>query len=72
MEKELAKAFEETTTRNVKAILDHSNESRRLVREMQEKHALLERILAEQDKTLEMFKKQLANLQAKMYLEGTQ
>jgi len=70
-ERELKQAFEEVTTRNVKAILQHSNETRILVRELEKKVVLLEGNIREQNKEIEALKKQLANVQTKVFSGGT-
>ena len=70
-ELEMRKVFEETTTRNVNAMLDHGNETRRLVRELQEKVARQDETIREQNKVIQAFKLQLANLQMEVYKGGT-
>lgn len=70
-ELELRQVFEETTTRNVKAMLEHGNETRRLNRELYTKVETLEKIIAEQNKSIESLKLQLANVQTKLYSGGT-
>ena len=71
-EKELKKAFEETSTRNIKAILEHSNETRKLTRNLEEKVTKLEEIIIIQNNTIEELRKLLVNVQVKMYSGGTQ
>jgi uncharacterized coiled-coil protein SlyX len=70
-ELELRQIFEETTTRNVKAMLAHGNETRRLNSELYLKVETLEKIIAEQNKSIESLKLQLANVQTKLYSGGT-
>ena len=70
-ELEMRKVFEETTVRNVNAILDHGNETRRMMRELQEKVERQDATIREQHKTIEAFKLQLANLQMEVYKGGT-
>lgn len=70
-EKELRLVFEETTTRNVQAMLDHGNETRKLVRELQEKVNKQDETIREQNKVIQAFKLQLANLQMEVYKGGT-
>jgi len=70
-ELELKKAFEETTTRNVKMILDHSNETRRLVLILEQKILTIEQSIQIQNEKLEFIKKLLADLQGIIYKGGT-
>lgn len=70
-EKEMRKAFENVTTRNVKAAVAHSNETRKIVRELEDMVHRLEGTLREQDKKIEMYKQQITSLQAKIYREGS-
>lgn len=70
-DKELRKAFEETTNRNVKMILDFSKETRRLVRELSEKVDDIQK--KDQGKGLEIdgLRKQLTAIQVRLYTGGT-
>lgn len=70
-ETELRKAFEEVTTRNVRAVLDHANTSRDLVRHLENKVVLLEGLLRQYDDKLEALQKQITSLQMKVYAGGT-
>ena len=70
-EKELRLVFEETTTRNVQAMLDHGNETRKLMRELQEKVRKQDDTIIELNKQIQAFKLQLANLQMEVYKGGT-
>lgn len=70
-ELEVKKAFEEVTTRNVRAAIDYSNETRRIVRELEKKIKLFERTLIEKDKIIADVKKQLSHLQQQFYNRGT-
>jgi len=70
-ELELRKVFEETTTRNVNTMLDHGNETRKIVRELQEKVNQQDATIREQNKTIEALKLQLSNVQMKLYSGGT-
>jgi 6-phosphogluconate dehydrogenase (decarboxylating) len=70
-ELELRKVFEETTTRNVNTMLDHGNETRKIVRELQEKVNQQDATIREQNKTIEALKLQLSNVQIKLYSGGT-
>ena len=71
VERELRKAFEDVTTNNVRASIDFSNETRKIVRLVAERLAKIEIKLARQDETIEALKLQLANVQTKVYSGGT-
>ena len=70
-EKELKKAFEEVTTRNVLAILEYSKETRKLVRDLEEKVLNLEQAVQERDKEVSRLKGQISILQQKLYQGGS-
>lgn len=70
-EKEIRQAFEETTTRNVNTILEHSNETRKISRETAEKVINLENTIRSQNEVIKELRMQLAAIQAKLYLNGT-
>jgi len=70
-ELELRKVFEETTTKNVRSMLDHGNETRKIVRELQEKVNQQDATIREQNKNIEALKLQLSNLQRIIYSGGT-
>jgi hypothetical protein len=70
-EKELKKAFEEVTTRNVISILDYSRETRGLTRELQERVLYLEGLIREYEKRLVVLQSQITNLQQKLYKGGS-
>ena len=70
-ELELRKAFEEVTTKNVKAILEYSKTTRAGMRELEEKIVKLEKQVIAQNEIIESIKVQLANVQTKVYREGT-
>jgi hypothetical protein len=71
MEKELLQAFEETSNKNIQMILDHSNESRELVRDMETKVLQLEEQVRIQNKSIEDLRLLLVNVQMKVYSGGT-
>jgi len=71
-EKELKKAFEEVTTRNVMTVIAYSKETRRELREMREKIFSLEAELRAQKAQIEQFKIQLAGVQTKLFSGGTE
>ena len=70
-DKELRKAFEETTTRNVQANIDFSQDTRTVVRELEEKVNNLDNLVRQYDTKFEEMTKQLAYLQAKVYSGGS-
>jgi len=70
-DKELRKAFEETATRNIKANVEHSNDTRALVRQLEEKVALLEGYIKQYDEKLEQLQKQITHIQTKVFSGGT-
>lgn len=70
-DKEYRKIFEETTTRNVRASIKFSNDTRALIHTLEERTSKLEhqnRLLTEQ---LEQFRVMLAGVQAKLFSGGT-
>lgn len=71
-DKELRQAFEETTTNNVKAGIEYSKATRKLVREQEKKIISLQGIIRQYKEEQEMLKKQINNLQSKVYKGGTQ
>lgn len=71
VEKELRQAFEETTRRNVVAIKDHSNETRRLLRNLEDKVDNLQNSLISRDKIIDKLRLQIASLQQKVFNSGT-
>jgi hypothetical protein len=70
-EKEMRMAFEEVTTKNVKATIDYSNETRKMVRTIEEKVKLLEDMMQSQNKTISDLRQQLAIVQGKLYQGGS-
>ncbi len=70
-EKELRLAFEEVTTNNVKAVVDHSNETRKIVRELEDKLNSLGDLIRNYDTTIDLLKQQITHLQMKMFSGGT-
>jgi hypothetical protein len=69
-EKELRKAFEEVTTRNVRSAVDHGNETRRLTREIEEKIARLEMQVMQQRKLIDDLQTQVTSLNIVLYSNG--
>lgn len=66
-EKELRKVFEETSTNNIKAMLEHGNESRKLVRELQERLDHVETQLRQKEEKIESLRTSIVQLQMKTY-----
>ena len=71
-EREMKKAFEEVTTRNVKTMISYSKDTREIVRSLEEKVALLEEYNRNQTIIIEALKKQLASVQTKLFSGGTE
>lgn len=69
---ELRKAFEDTTTNNVKAVLNYCTETRKLVRELEQKVISLDGLIRNQNDTIDNLKIQLANAQTVIFGGGTQ
>jgi len=70
-DKELRKAFEEVTTRNVNTTISHSNETRKLVRELEQKVISLQNTIMSRDNDIVLLKKQLATIQTIVFSGGT-
>ena len=70
-ERELRKAFEEVTTRNVVAAIGYGNETRKLTKELLDKVNQLEEQVRLQDKTINDLRLLLTNVQAKLYSRGS-
>jgi uncharacterized protein HemX len=70
-EKELRKAFEDVTTNNVKAVVDFSQGTRKLIRELEQRMNRLEEERKQDKALLESLRMQLANVQTKVYSGGT-
>ena len=69
-EKELRKAFEETSTRNINAAIAHGNETRKLTRTLEDRVKLLEEKEIQNKNTIEELRKQIQTLQIKLYTGG--
>jgi len=68
---DIRKIFEETTTRNVKAGIDHGNETRNIVRELEGTVGKLQAQIRLQDEKFKEIKKQLGIIQTKVFSGGT-
>lgn len=71
-ELELRKTFEETSTRNITSMLEHGNETRRLLRELEAKVERLEGDLRSANEDRKNIKLQLSRVQMKLYSGGTE
>jgi len=70
-ELEVKKAFEETTSRNVKACVAHANETRRLLRDIEKKIQDLDNLIRSKDAEIENLKSQISKIQQKLYSGGS-
>ena len=70
-EMEMRQAFEEVTTRNVQAAINYSNETRKLVRELEEKTLHLEKALMGKDKVINGLRLQIVAIQQQLYQGGS-
>lgn len=64
---EVRKAFEEVTNRNVRGAVNFSNETRKIVRCLEEKMVHLEKIIQNKDAVIVEMKKQISWLQQQTY-----
>ena len=72
MEKELYKAFEQTTTRNLKMIEAYTKDTRALVRDLEEHVHRLKGMVAARDREILEIRNQMSLLQAEKFKGGTQ
>lgn len=70
-EKEMRKAFEDVTTQNVQAVVDHTNETRKMTKEFMDRVSKLENLLLQQNAIIENMKAQLAAVQTAVFRGGT-
>ena len=70
-ELEMRKAFEEVTTRNVQAAINYSNETRKIVRQLEEKMIHFENLAQAKDKEIVGLRQQISVLQQKLYQGGS-
>jgi hypothetical protein len=71
MEEALRLAFEQTTTGNLKGVVEYTKETRKLVRKMEEQIKGFEKLLLTREADIVELRRQLSILQSKLYLEGT-
>lgn len=69
-EKELRKAFEEVTTKNVKTVIEFSQDTRKAIRELEEKVRLLEEKDLDNQKKFKEINNQMRAIQMKLYTGG--
>jgi len=70
-EKEMRLAFEQVTTNNVKAILEHSNTTRRLTNELVDKLEHQNGVISSLNKRIDLQQDQIAFIQSKLFQGGT-
>jgi len=71
-EKELRKTFEEVTTNNVRAAVAHSNETRKIVRDLEQRVIALDGLVRNYESVIETLRNQIVFLQTKVFSGGTQ
>ncbi len=71
MDKELRMAFEDTTKKNVSAAINHGNETRKIVRELETKVLYLQNALSSREQDIKQLRIQLASIQTKLFSGGT-
>lgn len=69
-DREVMKAFEEVTTRNVRAAVDHGNTTRKLVKELSDRVNVLEAENVQLKQQISNFNLTMANIQARLYKGG--
>jgi len=67
----LAKASEEVVRRNILTMQDFTNETRKVVRELEDEVAQMKKQIRIQDEKFEELRKQFAAIQMKLYSGGT-
>lgn len=70
-EVELRKIFEETTIHNVTLCVNHSNQTRALLRDFQKEVQNLKNIVVNRDRQIEQMQKQIAMLLQDKFKSGT-
>ncbi len=69
--KEIYQAFENTTKRNIDAMIQHGNQTRTIVRELENKVQFLQNALASREEDIKQLRIQLASIQTKLFAGGT-
>jgi hypothetical protein len=67
----MMQVFEEVTTRNVKAVVQHANLTRDLVKELETKVKSLDGLVRQYDAKIELLQKQIVVLQTKLFSGGS-
>lgn len=70
-ELQIRQAFEEVTNRNIKGVVKFSNDTRKIVRELEDKIVLLQESIQEKDKVINGIKSQISLLQQNLFRGGT-
>ena len=70
-DREVVEAFEEVITRNVRSVVNYSDETRKIVRELERHIDILHNQVVGYQERLEQMQSQVAALQAKVYAGGT-
>jgi len=70
-EKELRKVFEEVTTNNVKAILEHGNTTRKIVRDLEDRIRQQDNLLQQYEQRMQTIQNQITLLQSRVFSGGT-
>lgn len=70
-DREVLAAFQEATTRNVKAVVAHTNATRDLVKELEAKVKSLDGLVRQYDQKFELLQKQIVVLQTKLFSGGS-
>lgn len=70
-QKEVMEAFETTMTNNVKATVEHANETRRMTRDFMNKVNGLEALIIQQKQEIDTLRTQLAAIQTVVFRGGT-
>lgn len=71
-ELEIRKAFEENSVRNIKIIEEYTKETRKLVRELENRVHQLKNLVIQRDKDVQELRQQVSLLQGKLYAGGTE
>jgi len=70
-EKEIVLASEEVQRRNIKAMLNHGNETRKITRDLEKELEQMKEQIRLQDQKIEELRNQIVNIQARLYQGGT-
>ena len=70
-EYEARKAFEETTVRNMHTVVEFSQDTRKIVRELEEKILRLQNVILSKETQIQAMQQQIATLLQNKYNEGT-